>query len=77
MEGQLSLKGRIVSGSGIEEGYITIENELIVDAGKSVPEGPVHDVGHHYIVPGFIDLHMHGVHRFLVDNGPEELAEIC
>jgi len=77
MEGQLSLKGRIVTASGIEEGLITIENGLIVEAGKSVPEGPVHDVGHHYIVPGFIDLHMHGIHRFLVDNGPEELAEIC
>jgi N-acetylglucosamine-6-phosphate deacetylase len=77
MEGQLSLKGRIVTASGIEEGFITIENERIIETGKSVPGCPVRDLGNHFIVPGFIDLHMHGIHRFLIDNGPEELAEIC
>ena len=30
-----------------------------------------------YLAPGFIDLHMHGLHRHLVDNGPEDLAAIC
>lgn len=77
MEGQLSLRGRIVTDSGIKEGFITVENGLIVRTGKSIPAGPVPDIGNGYIVPGFIDLHMHGIHRFLVDNGPEELAEIC
>ncbi|MDD5705915.1 MAG: N-acetylglucosamine-6-phosphate deacetylase [Kiritimatiellae bacterium] len=27
-----------------------------------------------YLAPGFIDLHIHGVHRHLVDHGPEAMA---
>jgi N-acetylglucosamine-6-phosphate deacetylase len=30
-----------------------------------------------YLCPGFIDLHIHGVHDELIDNGPESLAKIC
>jgi len=30
-----------------------------------------------YLVPGFIDLHIHGVRDCLIDNGPEDLARIC
>ena len=29
------------------------------------------------LAPGFIDLHIHGLHEFLVDNGPEHLAAIA
>lgn len=30
-----------------------------------------------YLVPGFIDMHFHGVRRWLIDNGPADLIEIC
>ena len=30
-----------------------------------------------YLAPGFIDLHIHGCHRWLIDNGPAELAAIA
>lgn len=30
-----------------------------------------------YLVPGFIDLHIHGLRRWLIDNGPADLTEIC
>ena len=30
-----------------------------------------------YLCPGFIDLHIHGVHNELIDNGVESLAKIC
>ncbi len=30
-----------------------------------------------YLCPGFIDLHIHGVHDQLIDNGPESLSKIC
>ncbi|MBN2456656.1 MAG: amidohydrolase family protein [Sedimentisphaerales bacterium] len=30
-----------------------------------------------YLAPGFIDLHTHAIEHYLVDNGPEDLAEIC
>jgi len=77
MEEQLSFKGRMVTDSGIEEGFITIERGLIVKLGKSIPAGHIVDAGNGYIVPGFIDLHMHGVHSCLVDNGPDDFRQIC
>ncbi len=30
-----------------------------------------------YLSPGFIDIHFHGMHSYLVDNGPEDLEQIC
>lgn len=30
-----------------------------------------------HLVPGFIDLHTHGVHECLIDNGPEDLERMC
>ena len=29
------------------------------------------------LIPGFIDLHIHGTHRYLVDHGPDDLAALC
>ena len=31
----------------------------------------------HYLCPGFIDLHIHGTHEYLIDNGIEDLGHIC
>jgi N-acetylglucosamine-6-phosphate deacetylase len=31
----------------------------------------------HYLSPGFIDLHFHGVHTYLTEDGPDQLAAIC
>ena len=30
-----------------------------------------------YLVPGFIDLHFHGLLEYIVDNGTDDLANIC
>ena len=30
-----------------------------------------------YLAPGFIDLHIHGLQNYLIDNGTEDLAQIC
>lgn len=30
-----------------------------------------------YLAPGFIDLHFHGVHNYLINSGPEHLAAVC
>lgn len=35
------------------------------------------DAGGLYLAPGFIDLHLHGTHRFLVDQGPEHVEALC
>jgi len=44
-------------------------------AGRSAEQ--VVDAGGGYLCPGLIDLHIHGVHEFLVDNGPDDLARMC
>src|SRR5690554_3609274 len=31
----------------------------------------------HFLGAGFIDLHMHGVRKMLIDNGREETGKIC
>ena len=41
------------------------ESALVVDAGGG------------YLLPGFIDLHFLGSGLFLIDNGPEDLSELC
>ncbi|MCD4824284.1 MAG: N-acetylglucosamine-6-phosphate deacetylase [Phycisphaerae bacterium] len=35
------------------------------------------DANGKYLAPGFIDLHIHGSDKFLVDNGPTDLARLC
>ncbi len=35
------------------------------------------DVGGSYLAPGFIDLHIHGLHGFRLDAGPDSLQAIC
>ncbi|MEN8254486.1 MAG: N-acetylglucosamine-6-phosphate deacetylase [Verrucomicrobiota bacterium] len=42
-----------------------------------INETHVVDAQGSYLVPGFIDLHTHGVHEYLIDNGSEDLARMC
>lgn len=78
MNNKIALKGLIISDKDICKGYLTIEDGKIIDVGESYPgECEVIDLGEKYIAPGFIDLHIHGVHTFLVDNGPDDLSAIC
>ena len=75
-DGIVSFKGKIVTENGIVDGFIAIEKGVIIETGEMVPPVGVIDTGGAYIVPGFIDLHTHGIHSFLADNGPEALSEI-
>ena len=74
---KLSFKGQIVMTSGIKGGYLTIENGYIIDVGELPLSNHIIDLEKKYIVPGFIDLHIHGIHSYLMDNGPEDFQEIC
>lgn len=74
---KITIRGRIVTDSGIRKGNIRIERGAIAAMGDMQPEGEVIDFDECYIVPGFIDLHTHGIHRSLVDNGSEHLIDIC
>ena len=74
----ISLTGRIITPAGILNGAICIKDGIITKVGPELPAGVKKiDLGNAFIVPGFIDLHTHGLHRFLIDNGPEDLAEMC
>lgn len=35
------------------------------------------DAAGKYLAPGFIDLHIHGAHEFLIDNGADDLSALC
>lgn len=34
------------------------------------------DAADQFLVPGYIDLHAHGIERYLIDNGPQDLGNI-
>lgn len=74
---KLSFKGGIVTDGGIVDGFLTIREGTIVAIEDSYPDNQIVDMGDVYILPGFIDLHIHGVHTSLVDDGGEALADIC
>ena len=73
----LSIRGKIVKENAIEEGFLRIDNGTIVDVDSHAHGDEFIDMGDCYIVPGFIDLHTHGIHRYLADNGVDDLSEIC
>ncbi len=74
---KLSFKGRIITDSRIEDGYLTIKDGHIVNIADLRPNNYIVDMANAYILPGFIDLHIHGIHTSLVDDGAEALANIC
>ena len=60
----------------VEEGKIVQISENPADI-TNISSCQIVDAAGHYLCPGFIDLHFHGVHTFLVDNGPQDVADIC
>jgi N-acetylglucosamine-6-phosphate deacetylase len=60
-----SIKGRIVTPSEIVDGYLVVENGQISEIVQNKPENcEAFDFGQAYILPGFIDLHTHGLGQF-------------
>ena len=72
-----TIKGKIVKENSIEEGFLIIDNDTIADVGSQVCGDEYMDMSDFYIVPGFIDLHTHGIHHYLADNGVDDLTQIC
>jgi len=44
---------------------------------EKTPYDTVIDGMGNYLCPGFIDLHIHGTHEYLIDNGIDDLRHIC
>ena len=77
MNDRIAVKGLVISNDEIFRGYLTIKDGTIIEVGESSPGCEVIDMGDQYITPGFIDLHIHGIHTYLIDNGPDDLSAIC
>ena len=64
MLSQLRLSGgRIVAGGRVlDPGYVVVSGDRIVDVGAGRPpgDGPTVDLGGRWLLPGYIDLHVHG-----------------
>ncbi len=60
---QLLAGGRVVTPAGVlADGWVRLVGERIADVGAERPEleAPVVDLGGAWLLPGFVDLHMHG-----------------
>jgi N-acetylglucosamine-6-phosphate deacetylase len=74
----VALRGRVMTPEGITDGVIAIENGRIKAFDKEGFSGmQTIDMGNAFIVPGFVDMHMHGIHQYLIDNGMNDLQQIC
>lgn len=71
--------GRIVTPSGVlDPGWVTVDEGIIVGLGEGAPpaEASVTDLGGSWLVPGFVDVHVHGGGGHTVTTGdPAEAAE--
>ncbi|MBQ9529038.1 MAG: amidohydrolase family protein [Bacteroidales bacterium] len=72
-----AIKGKIVTENVIISGYLMLDGGKIADVTLEKPQCEIEDRSECYLLPGFIDMHIHGVHNFLVDDGPEALAGMC
>ncbi len=77
MDAGILLQGKIMTPSGIHHGILRMDKGIISRVAIGESDAHAINVGNAVIVPGFIDLHMHGIHTYLIDNGPDDLLEIC
>ena len=66
-------------GDAVRDGAVLVEDGRIVGLESPPGSGPVSgperlDGGGRLLTPGLVDLHTHGLHEYLYDNGPEELC---
>ncbi|MHC4124146.1 MAG: N-acetylglucosamine-6-phosphate deacetylase [Planctomycetota bacterium] len=58
----ITIKGKVVTPSDISEGAVLIENGKIAEISPSVSKAEKeYDFGQAFILPGFIDIHLHGL----------------
>lgn len=82
------MKKLIKNANIITDKDILYNHSLLISNGKIAEITPdsdtidcsschVIDANNQYLSAGFIDLHIHGIHNFLIDNGIEDLSQIC
>lgn len=77
---KLFLHAKVFSEGTIYEDYgVLVDQGKIVRIGPSASfdsEGTVIDLEGDYLVPGFIDMHIHGLFDILVDNGKDDVERL-
>ncbi len=76
------INSRIVTDGEILDGYCVVSEDGKI---KNVTErknadsfdAEIIDAQGSCLCPGFIDLHIHGLGDYLIDNGPDDLGRIC
>lgn len=73
------LEGRVLTPRGFVDGSLAIDADGRIAAieGEPVPEGRVHDGRGPFVLPGFIDLHVHGGGGHDVMEGGDAAAAIA
>ncbi|MGH9275757.1 MAG: N-acetylglucosamine-6-phosphate deacetylase, partial [Acidimicrobiales bacterium] len=52
---------RVVTDAGVvDEGWLTVSGTVITALGAGSPPSAAVDVGGHWVLPGFVDVHVHG-----------------
>ncbi len=66
---------RIVTPGGVVEGWLEVSEERIAALGPGVPPRPAdRDLGGQWLVPGFVDIHVHGGARASYMSGDQDEA---
>ena len=67
----------LLEGDTRRSASLLVREGMIVNVGKieADPSYPRIDAGGRLLTPGLIDLHIHGVHRFLFEDSPESLVQ--
>jgi len=79
-DGRVVLAGaRVVTPAGtLRSGWVAVQGGLITGVGPGLPAtdgAPVHDLGGAWLVPGFVDMHVHGGGgAWLSSADPEEVG---
>jgi N-acetylglucosamine-6-phosphate deacetylase len=80
MTGILLTNGRVVTPAGIlDSGWVLVEGARIAAVGQGTPPTPrgtppaVQDLNRRWVVPGFIDLHVHGGGGASASSDPDEI----
>ncbi len=65
----------VVTPDGVlADGWVSVTDGVITSVGSGSVDGPAEDLGGGWLVPGFIDLHVHGGGGFDFTAGPDEMA---
>ena len=67
--------GRVVTPDGVlEDGWVSVEGGMITGVGRGLAPSEGADLGGRWLLPGFVDLHVHGGGGYDLTASPEEMA---